>query len=97
MPLKARPIGEVTVPALLADKTLRSGDIVVFPDGRRLFKGSRTNKGCGDPRRHAGGRWHLCCDCMTLDDVESCINKRYDRGSLPPRAEPARPSCLVSG
>jgi hypothetical protein len=41
MPLKARPIGEVTnpLPALLADKTLRSGDIVVFPDGPRLFKG----------------------------------------------------------
>ena len=41
MPLKARPIGEVTnpVPALLADKTLRPGDIVVFPDGPRLFKG----------------------------------------------------------
>jgi len=41
MPLKARPIGEVTnpLPALLADKTLRSGGIVVFPDGPRLFKG----------------------------------------------------------
>jgi hypothetical protein len=41
MPVAARPIGEVSnpVPALLADKTLRPGDIVVFPDGPRLFKG----------------------------------------------------------
>jgi hypothetical protein len=41
MPVAARPIGEVSnpVPALLADKTLRPGDIVVFPDGPRIFKG----------------------------------------------------------
>jgi hypothetical protein len=41
MPVAARPIGEVSnpVPALLADKTLRAGDIVVFPDGPRVFKG----------------------------------------------------------
>lgn len=41
MPIAARPIGEVSnpVPALLADKTLRPGDIVVFPDGPRIFKG----------------------------------------------------------
>ena len=41
MPLVARPMGEVPnpVPALLADKTLRPGDIVVFPDGPRVFRG----------------------------------------------------------
>ncbi|HEX8165013.1 MAG TPA: hypothetical protein VF601_04405 [Beijerinckiaceae bacterium] len=41
MPLVAKPMGEVEnpVPALLADKTLRPGDIVVFPDGPRLFRG----------------------------------------------------------
>ncbi|HEX8665406.1 MAG TPA: hypothetical protein VF744_15395 [Beijerinckiaceae bacterium] len=41
MPLVARPIGEIPnpVPALLADKTLRPGDIVVFPDGPRVFRG----------------------------------------------------------
>jgi hypothetical protein len=41
MPLVAKPMGEVPnpVPALLADKTLRPGDIVVFPDGPRIFRG----------------------------------------------------------
>jgi hypothetical protein len=41
MPLVARPAGEIPnpVPALLADKTLRPGDIVVFPDGPRVFRG----------------------------------------------------------
>jgi hypothetical protein len=41
MPLVAKPMGEVPnpVPALLADKTLRPGDIVVFPDGPRVFRG----------------------------------------------------------
>ena len=41
MPLVAKPMGEIPnpVPALLADKTLRSGDIVVFPDGPRVFRG----------------------------------------------------------
>jgi hypothetical protein len=41
MPLVAKPMGEIPnpVPALLADKTLRPGDIVVFPDGPRVFRG----------------------------------------------------------
>ena len=41
MPLVAKAMGEVPnpVPALLADKTLRPGDIVVFPDGPRVFRG----------------------------------------------------------
>jgi len=41
MPRQARPAEDVPnpVPQLLADRTLRSGDIVVFPDGPRVFKG----------------------------------------------------------
>ena len=41
MPLKAKPMGQKTnpIPLLLADKTLRKGDIVVFPDGPRVFQG----------------------------------------------------------
>ena len=41
MPAKPKPIGQVTnpVPELLADSTLRRGDIVVFPDGPRVFSG----------------------------------------------------------
>jgi hypothetical protein len=40
-PIKPRPIGEVSnpVPKLLEDKTLRPGDIVMFPDGLRVFTG----------------------------------------------------------
>ena len=40
-PLKPRAPGEFTnpVPALLADGTLRRGDIVMFPDGPRVFVG----------------------------------------------------------
>ena len=40
-PLKPRAPGEVTnpVPELLADSTLRRGDIVMFPDGPRVFTG----------------------------------------------------------
>jgi hypothetical protein len=41
--LKARPMGEAAnpVPELLADGTLRRGDIVMFPDGPRVFVGQR--------------------------------------------------------
>ena len=41
MPIKPKPMGEVSnpVPALLADETLRPGDIVVFPDGAHVFRG----------------------------------------------------------
>lgn len=41
VPLKPKPMGQVDnpVPALLADSTLRRGDIVMFPDGPRVFKG----------------------------------------------------------
>jgi hypothetical protein len=40
-PLKARAIGEMTnpLPTLLADRTLRRGDIVMFPHGPRVFVG----------------------------------------------------------
>jgi hypothetical protein len=40
-PLTPRPMGEVTnpVPMLLTDGTLRRGDIVMFPDGPRVFVG----------------------------------------------------------
>src|SRR5215213_2540309 len=40
-PLKPKAPGEVTkaVPELLADSTLRYGDIVMFPDGPRAFVG----------------------------------------------------------
>jgi hypothetical protein len=40
-PLKPKAPGEVTnpVPELLADPTLRRGDIVMFPDGPRVFVG----------------------------------------------------------
>lgn len=41
MPLKPKPLGEVTNPLaeLLADSTLRRGDLVMFPDGPRVFVG----------------------------------------------------------
>ena len=41
MPLKPKPLGEVAnpVPELLADSTLRPGDLVMFPDGPRVFVG----------------------------------------------------------
>lgn len=40
-PIEPRPIGEIDnpVPALLADTTLRRGDMVMFPDGLRVFAG----------------------------------------------------------
>ncbi len=40
-PIKPRPLGELSnpVPELLEDKTLRPGDIVMFPDGLRVFTG----------------------------------------------------------
>jgi hypothetical protein len=40
-PIKPRPLGEVSnpVPELLADRTLRRGDMVMFPDGLRVFAG----------------------------------------------------------
>ena len=40
-PIEPRPMGEIDnpVPALLADSTLRRGDIVMFPDGLRVFAG----------------------------------------------------------
>jgi hypothetical protein len=43
---KPRPMGEVDnpFPKLLVDSTLRNGDIVVFPDGPRVFKGSAGDK-----------------------------------------------------
>jgi hypothetical protein len=46
IPLKPKPMGEVEnpVPKLLTDSTLRDGDIVVFPDGPRVFKGSPGHK-----------------------------------------------------
>jgi hypothetical protein len=40
-PVEPKPIGEIAnpVPALLADRTLRPGDMVMFPDGLRVFTG----------------------------------------------------------
>jgi len=45
-PIKAKPMGEVTnpVPQLMADSTLRRGDIVVFPDGPRVFIGDQGSR-----------------------------------------------------
>ena len=42
-PIEPKPRGEITnpVPALLADSTLRPGDMVMFPDGLRVFTGKR--------------------------------------------------------
>jgi hypothetical protein len=46
IPLKPRAPGEMTnpVPTLLADGTLRSGDLVMFPDGLRVFAGDTGTK-----------------------------------------------------
>ena len=46
MPAKPKPIGQVTnpLPELLADNTLRRGDIVVFPDGARVFNGDHGTR-----------------------------------------------------
>lgn len=46
MPAKPKPVGQVTnpVPELLADSTLRRGDIVVFPDGPRVFNGDHGTR-----------------------------------------------------
>jgi hypothetical protein len=40
-PLEPKPLGKIDnpVPALLADSTLRPGDMVMFPDGLRVFAG----------------------------------------------------------
>jgi hypothetical protein len=40
-PIEPKPSGEIAnpVPALLADSTLRPGDMVMFPDGLRVFAG----------------------------------------------------------
>jgi hypothetical protein len=40
-PIEPNPLGEIAnpVPALLADSTLRPGDMVMFPDGLRVFTG----------------------------------------------------------
>jgi hypothetical protein len=40
-PIEPRPMGEIDnpVPALLADSRLRPGDMVMFPDGLRVFAG----------------------------------------------------------
>lgn len=40
-PVEPKPLGEIAnpVPALLADSTLRPGDMVMFPDGLRVFTG----------------------------------------------------------
>jgi hypothetical protein len=45
-PIKPKAPGEVTdpVPELLADSTLRRGDIVMFPDGPRVFTGRPGTK-----------------------------------------------------
>ena len=46
MPAKPKAVGQVTnpVPELLADSTLRRGDIVVFPDGPRVFNGDHGTR-----------------------------------------------------
>ncbi len=43
MPLKPKDPGQIAnpVPALLADGTLRSGDLVMFPGGLRVFTGRK--------------------------------------------------------
>ena len=43
IPIKPKAPGEVTnpVPELLADSTLRRGDIVMFPEGPKVFNGQR--------------------------------------------------------
>ncbi|WP_262270134.1 hypothetical protein [Microvirga yunnanensis] len=40
-PVEPKPVGEIPnpVPMLLADSTLRAGDMVMFPDGLRVFTG----------------------------------------------------------
>jgi hypothetical protein len=40
-PIQPKPLGEIAnpVPTLLADSTLRPGDMVMFPDGLRVFTG----------------------------------------------------------
>ncbi|MBQ0819347.1 hypothetical protein KBI52_03760 [Microvirga sp. HBU67558] len=40
-PVEPKPVGEIPnpVPMLLADSTLRPGDMVMFPDGLRVFTG----------------------------------------------------------
>jgi hypothetical protein len=45
-PVKPKSPGEVTdpLPELLADSTLRRGDIVMFPDGPRVFNGRQGTK-----------------------------------------------------
>jgi enamine deaminase RidA (YjgF/YER057c/UK114 family) len=46
MPLKPKDPSEIAnpVPALLADATLRSGDLVMFPGGLRVFAGRSGDK-----------------------------------------------------
>jgi len=44
MPLKAKDEIANPLPVLLRDDTLRKGDIVIFPDGPRVFKGEVGDK-----------------------------------------------------
>jgi hypothetical protein len=46
LPIVPRPVGEIAnpVPALLADSTLRRGDMVMFPDGLRVFTGQPADQ-----------------------------------------------------
>lgn len=46
VPVKPKPEGQVSnpVPDLLADSTLQRGDIVVFPDGARVFNGDSGSR-----------------------------------------------------
>jgi hypothetical protein len=45
-PIEPKPPGEIEnpVPALLADGTLRPGDMVMFPDGLRVFTGKQGSQ-----------------------------------------------------
>jgi hypothetical protein len=46
LPPKPKPMGQIDnpVPELLADSTLRRGDIVMFPDGPRVFAGEHGSR-----------------------------------------------------
>jgi hypothetical protein len=63
MPLKAKALGDVPnpVPELLADSTLRRGDIVMFPDGPRVFVGRP-------------GRQHALADFEPLSRVGKAVH-----------------------
>ena len=77
IPIKPKAPGEVTnpVPELLADSTLRRGDIVMFPEGPKVFNGQP-------------GTQHALTDFVPVFELEaSCLTTSQGPGKSSSRLE----------